>query len=781
MKRLVSLLTPPVFENESFKTQVAGLLHFLCVFGFVFTIIFAPLLTFPGYQGGAYQSYVVITAIVCVVIFALNKRGYIYRAAALALILVSVEVMLDNFVSVKWISQAQILSVAAILLSGIGFGRRGFIAAMLFNCVGLLGAFVYRYSQISVDADRLTLAIDYFIQIGLLILVGVDLWATIALMNRLYNHNRQMTADLAERNKALEREVNEHQQAIEQNSRTAHTAREIINITHELLDCESMDDLWRRAIELAREQLDLDRCSIYLFDHENNLVRGTYGTDLQRQTTSEQYVVFPLDQIEWPNPQKTLHDENAEWRVKSNADLIDYQVDPSKGSVVAQGWIGEVAIRPRKGQTIGVFYCDAAISGKPADPAHLDLIALYCSLLGSIAERKQLTTRLDARTRELSHMLEISRSITSTLALKPLLSQVVAALKDVAGGDTATITEFINDRYDSKILCTTEDHNQNLVGQSILYDPKIDIHIPHVIAKRGPLIIPNMEDPSVYANAFGLRLERVNPKVIKQTKSIMVLPLIVRDRPIGICLIGSAVPYAFNDHGATLAIGVANQTAALIELVRAHEAEIKAAAKSERSRLARELHDSVSQSLFGIVLGLRTALQYMESKMDTKSTVQYALALAESGLSDIRALIFELRPEQLEKDGLVSALQKQVQAMSVRYKLDVTVNVPQEEPPLPLPAKEALYRIGMEALQNTMKHAQATKVHINLHPDPNVWTLDIQDNGRGFDPNTIYEGHYGLNTMRERADQLGATLNIISAPGAGARISVQVPVAQRDA
>lgn len=118
--------------------------------------------------------------------------------------------------------------------------------------------------------------------------------------------------------------------------------------------------------------------------------------------------------------------------------------------------------------------------------------------------------------------------------------------------------------------------------------------------------------------------------------------------------------------------------------------------------------------------------------------------------------------------------------MSTRYKLAVSAIVPSEEPSLSLPAKEALYRIGMEALQNAVKHAQATHIQVNLRPERNIWALDIRDNGRGFDPDQSYDGHYGLNTMRERANQMGAVLNITSQPGVGSIVSVQVPGLQSE-
>lgn len=119
---------------------------------------------------------------------------------------------------------------------------------------------------------------------------------------------------------------------------------------------------------------------------------------------------------------------------------------------VGRGWNAQLAIRSRKGRAMGALYCDNAISGKASDPLYLGLIALYCSLLGSIAERKQFSDCLNARTHELTRLLDISQSIGSTLELQPLLKQIMNALEDVLGIDNVSISEFINAEHDERIL-----------------------------------------------------------------------------------------------------------------------------------------------------------------------------------------------------------------------------------------------------------------------------------------------------------------------------------------
>ncbi len=200
------------------------------------------------------------------------------------------------------------------------------------------------------------------------------------------------------------------------------------------------------------------------------------------------------------------------------------------------------------------------------------------------------------------------------------------------------------------------------------------------------------------------------------------------------------------------------------------------AALQERQRLARELHDSVSQALYGIGLGAHTAREAIESDPEqARESMDYVLSLAEAGLAEMRALIFELRPESLASEGLVAALMRQVVVLRTRYGLTVEAEAG-EEPAIPLELKETLYRVAQEALNNIVKHARATKVVVRIVKREDEIALEVQDNGRGFDPAASYPGHLGLRSMLERVTKPGGTLSIESAPAQGTCIRVRVPL-----
>jgi signal transduction histidine kinase len=143
-------------------------------------------------------------------------------------------------------------------------------------------------------------------------------------------------------------------------------------------------------------------------------------------------------------------------------------------------------------------------------------------------------------------------------------------------------------------------------------------------------------------------------------------------------------------------------------------------------------------------------------------------------MTEMRALIFELRPESLEKEGLVAALEKQAAAVQARHGIRVEAEL-DREPEASLEVKEALYRVVQEALHNTVKHARAANVKLKLEESPEGFTLTISDDGVGFDARSDFPGHLGLKSMRERATRLGGTLEVISETGQGVRILARVP------
>jgi PAS domain S-box-containing protein len=199
------------------------------------------------------------------------------------------------------------------------------------------------------------------------------------------------------------------------------------------------------------------------------------------------------------------------------------------------------------------------------------------------------------------------------------------------------------------------------------------------------------------------------------------------------------------------------------------------AAGEERAHLARELHDSVTQALFSMTLVSRSIEMLLDRDVATARTHLTQLReLQREALAEMRALIFELRPGNLEQDGLTRALRTHTAALQGRIGLPVVVESSLKDR-LPLTIEEVLYRIAQEALHNVVKHAGARQVRVELDRAGSSVRLRVQDDGKGFDPRAVPDGHLGLTGMRARADRIGATFTCRSEPGNGTTIEVIVP------
>ena len=218
--------------------------------------------------------------------------------------------------------------------------------------------------------------------------------------------------------------------------------------------------------------------------------------------------------------------------------------------------------------------------------------------------------------------------------------------------------------------------------------------------------------------------------------------------------------------------GLAASSAEIFRLVGGVQHQV---ALEERQHLARELHDSVSQALYGIALGARSARNRLARTPERAAEpLDYILGLADAALADMRSLILELQPEALEREGLVGALAKRVDAIKGRYGIDVSADLP-DEPPIPVDTKQALYRIAQEALHNVVKHSRAKHASVRLRIDSDALAMEVADDGEGFDPSGPYPDHFGLQSMRERAESRGGLFHLESRPGEGTTVRVRVP------
>jgi signal transduction histidine kinase len=201
------------------------------------------------------------------------------------------------------------------------------------------------------------------------------------------------------------------------------------------------------------------------------------------------------------------------------------------------------------------------------------------------------------------------------------------------------------------------------------------------------------------------------------------------------------------------------------------------AVHEERARVARELHDTVAQTLYSITLGASRVLTLLERSetAQLQDIVEDLLHQASAGQTELRALLHDLRSNEQSQlqAGLTGALASLATGLEARARCQVRLSLA-DEPDIASATKATLVRIVREALHNIAKHARATHVDLVLEVGPSDVILWLADDGRGFDPSAAYPGHFGLQLMREHAVAIGGALELTSAPGRGTQLRVRV-------
>lgn len=229
-----------------------------------------------------------------------------------------------------------------------------------------------------------------------------------------------------------------------------------------------------------------------------------------------------------------------------------------------------------------------------------------------------------------------------------------------------------------------------------------------------------------------------------------------------------------------------NQSGTLVGFITDHTDRMKTlqaqekqiAIMEERNRLARELHDSISQSLYSITLFAEAGRNFSRSGELERASVYFKdiQETSQQALKEMRLLVHKLRPSRLAQEGFARALQHRLNAVEGRAGIKTQVSI-QKEIALPPDVEEALYHIAQEALNNSLKHATATEVRVTLQQSPEeLIQLTVQDNGGGFDlPAALTAGGLGLTSMQERANMIGGELTIQAILGQGTTVILSLP------
>lgn len=399
--------------------------------------------------------------------------------------------------------------------------------------------------------------------------------------------------------------------------------------------------------------------------------------------------------------------------------------------------------------------------------------------------------RADAGARELAVLLEVSRQVASTRDLEPLLRAVLTQLRAVLPFAAATLN--LREGADELAMMIYEGPiPQSSLPQRWSIGPARPPGTPQaelieeaevglasswafgreVIYSGRPVIIPDVAADTPLARLFRTRIAAMlGGQVPEYIGCWMGVPIVYRDEVVGLLDFDHEQPGAFTERHARLAMAAASQAAIAIANARLLTEVQGLAAQEERQRLARDLHDAVTQQLFSASL-IGEVLPQIWANDPAKGAeyLEDLRLLTRGALAEMRALLVELRPAALTETPLPDLLQHLTAALSGRARVPVELQV-EGEAQLPGEAQVALYRVGQEALQNIAKHAKAQHVLVVLQLGDGAATLTVRDDGRGFDPTVVPANHFGLAIMRERMAAVGGTVTLESAPGQGTTIT----------
>jgi len=214
-----------------------------------------------------------------------------------------------------------------------------------------------------------------------------------------------------------------------------------------------------------------------------------------------------------------------------------------------------------------------------------------------------------------------------------------------------------------------------------------------------------------------------------------------------------------------------------VQQARTVQQGLELAALEERQRLAQELHDVVSQTLFSASVTADSLMRMLDNEQsELRAELERLAHLNRSALAEMRALLVELRPQAITSVPLPELLENLVKGMRGRVEVSVILEILGNPVPIAAEIHHHFYRLMQEILTNSYKHAQAREIRIGLHYQEDALVLVVADDGIGFDVNAVQADHHGLRIMRERTEKMGAILGIETAIGEGTYIHITCPI-----
>ena len=378
---------------------------------------------------------------------------------------------------------------------------------------------------------------------------------------------------------------------------------------------------------------------------------------------------------------------------------------------------------------------------------------------------EHLLAQSERRAEQLRTINEVGRKISSVLGMDELLKYVVELLRSTFHFYNVNI--FLLDVDPGYLVFKAGAGGYQAAG---LLGTRLRVGEEGIVgwvAKAGAPLL---------ANDVSKEPKYLPVEALKRTKSELAVPIKLGDAVVGVLDIESDEVDAFDGMDLFTAQTLADQIAIAVENARLYQETRDIAVLEERNRMAREIHDTLAQWFTGIILQLEVAEPSLgEGASKAREHLDRARSLARDGLQEAKRSVWNLRPRALEQLPLTEALKEQTQRFTEDSRVKAGLVVSGELRPLSAQVEAGLLRICQECLANVRKHAQASKVKVNLAFEESTVRLSVYDNGIGFDHETAREGAFGLISMSERARLLGGTLTVQGEVGKGTLVEVMIP------
>lgn len=562
------------------------------------------------------------------------------------------------------------------------------------------------------------------------------------------------------RTRSIRRRSRELEQQVASRTRELAALNAISALVSRSLDSQQ---ILADALNKTLEVTGLEEGGIYLLRAERNQTdRGVLGLAAHRGLSAE--LVEGIDNL--------VVGEGFSGRVvESGEPLVVSQVstDPRlTRSVVRESGYHSLAVAPvvSRAAAFGTLFV-LARDETEFTQQDVELLSSIGVQIGVAIENARFLAAEQRRAEQLGLINQVGRELTLVLDVEEVLVQVTDMIQKAFG------------YYHVGIGLIEGDEVVYRVGAGELWDEPEFEYKPErlkvgdeglsgrVAASGEPLLVSDVSKDPHY-----VWLRR------SKTRSELTVPVLVKGQVIGVLDVQSDRLNAFDDTDLAVLQSLAHQVGAAIENARLYEQAQQAAVMAERSRLARDLHDAVTQTLFSASLIAEAVPDSWElDQQEGRQLLRELQQLTRGALAEMRTLLLELRPAALAETALSDLLDQLAEAAMGRTGAPVTVAV-SGDCVLPPDAHVVMYRIAQEALNNVVKHARASRAEVILRCTPDspgagiAVELSIQDDGRGFDPETVAPEHLGLGIMRERAETIGGHVEVKSEAGKGTQVRV---------